>query len=220
MGFLSTNKMSKPATLNQQSNPTQTPKPQSAPSLHSLQNSEDRLVRTVGSVGSFMAGGALLDTRQVVSLAIADSTFTLTPDQIVGSDIFLSSAAGGTLTLPSGADIVKYLSASQCQPSQAYADNVIVNVGNVAAPPALPTPGVYLPSFEFSISMINGSTASLDSGAGSTLKLGGLGSATTAATYALVAGGGAGLAKVNRFRAYVLDSDLASATVAIVALDQ
>lgn len=212
--------MSKPATILQQSNPTQTPQPQSAPSLHSLQNSENRLVRTVGSVGSFMAGGALLDTRQVVSLAIAGLAYNLTPDQIVGSDIFLTSSADGTLTLPSAADIVNYLGASQCKPSIAYAGNVIVNPGNVGAPPTLPTPGVYLPSFEFSVSLINGNSGKLEAGTGTVLKLGGLGSAATSTIRTLIASTTAGQSVVNRFRGYVLDSDLAHPVVAVVALDQ
>lgn len=210
--------MSKPLNISQHANAAAKGVPTTG-AQSAIQDSEGKLLRTSGSVGSFQAGGALLETRAVVSLDIDDQVFHLTADMLMGSDIFINDAAAGVLRLPSAAEIVRYLGRISATPSASYAGAAIVNAGNVAAPPALPTPSALIPSFEFTVHLTNTDTANLDGFSGTEIRRGGLGNVTVTASHALLAGAAANVSRANRFRGYVLNASAATPVVAVVPLD-
>lgn len=209
--------MSKPLNISQHANAAAKGVPTTG-AQSAIQDSEGKLLRTTGSVGCLQAGGAVLESRNVISIDASTKDHNLTPDYLMGGDIFLSNATGNALQLPNAIDIVRYLGHLSATPSSSYATGVIVNPANNAAID-IPTPGVLIPSFEFTIYLLNGDTATLQQNGGMEIRVGGLGTTATA-DYALVAGGAVGAAKGNRFRGYVLNSaEGLSALVVVVPLD-
>lgn len=210
--------MSKPVNIQQQRNPAAVGGGESAPSLHSLQDSQGRLLRTAGSLGSFSLGGPLLQTKSVVSHDIGGETLLLSPDQVVGAEIHIASGSTGDLQVPSAASIVNYLSRKQATPSAITAVASIVNVG-VNDGSSITTPSIYVPTFDFSIFVPAAATApALQTNGACEVRAQGLGVAAAGANYAGLLKGAAGAGYENRFRGYVLDARRGSEVVAIVPL--
>lgn len=210
--------MSKPVNIQQQRNPAAVGGGESAPSLHSLQDSQGRLLRTVGSLGSFSLGGPLLQAKSVVSVDVGGEDLLLTPDQVIGAEIHINSGSTGNLQVPTAASIVNYLSRKLASPSAITAAGQIVNDG-ANDTLSITTPSIYVPTFDFSIFVAQGATApQLQTNGACEVRAKGLGTAAAGANYAGLLAGAAGLGYENRFRGYVLDARRGSEVVAIVPL--
>jgi hypothetical protein len=85
----------------------------SAPRLHVQKGSDGRIAGVQGSKGSFIAGGPLLSGKQVIQVA-GTANQVLTAAELVGGIVLMDDTdAGRTITTPSAAQIVAYLSSQQ-----------------------------------------------------------------------------------------------------------
>lgn len=210
--------MSKPVNVQQQRNPAAIGGGESAPSLHSLQDSQGRLLRTAGSLGSFSLGGPLIETKSVVSVDIGGETLLLSPDQVVGAEIHIASGSTGDLRVPTAASIVNYLSRKLATPSAITAPSAIVNLGAQDGV-SITTPSIYVPTFDFSIFVpAAASLPDLLTNGNCQVRAQGLGVGAAGASYTQLLKGAAGLGYENRFRGYVLDARAGFEVVAIVPL--
>lgn len=210
--------MSKPVNIQQQRNPAAVGGGESAPSLHSVQDSQGRLLRTAGSLGSFSLGGPLLQTKSIVSPDVGGEDLLLTPDQLVGTEIHIASGSTGNLQVPTAASIVNYLTRKSATPSAITAAASVVNVG-LNDTVSITTPSIYIPTFDFSIFVPQSATApQLQTNGACEVRAQGLGVGVGGADYLGLQKGPVGAGYENRFRGYILDARAGSEVVAIVPL--
>lgn len=141
----------KPAVLEEQRNRSLRGVPTSAP-LPAMVDSDGRIVNASGFSGFSVHGGPLVRNSPVLSLP--DANVTLTADQLVDAHLFTGRwSADRTITLPSAAAILKYLTSANARSAVHFDTDEVVNSGTVVAG-AVPESATPIPFFETRINCI------------------------------------------------------------------